>query len=179
MKQSLKIKQYLKNTLILNLLLIAIFFVFSNINCNSQIRVAVLPFQNMDGKIDKNIICYDLQDSVYKLLATKDPKKKYFTLVPSDSVETVLASMNLDPSNPQYVSDLWKAVKILNIKKVVMGNFNLQADKILLNGYIYDSKMKLADSKNQIRDIFKDEKTILESVEDIVNAILPALIPKN
>lgn len=144
----------------------------------SQIRVAVLPFQNMDGKIEKNMICYDLQDSVYKLLATKDTEHKYFYLVPSDSVETVLASLNLDPSNPQYTSDLWKAVKMLNIKKVVMGNFNLQADKILLNGYIYDTKMKLADANNQIRDIFKEENTVLESVNDIVNAILPALIPK-
>ncbi|MFY8160751.1 MAG: hypothetical protein ACOVNU_05425 [Candidatus Kapaibacteriota bacterium] len=144
----------------------------------SQIRVAVLPFQNMDGKIEKNMICYDLQDSVYKLLSTKDPEHKYFYLVQSDSVETVLASLNLDPSNPQYTSDLWKAVKLLNIKKVVMGNFNLQADKILLNGYIYDTKMKLADANNQIRDIFKEENTVLESVNDIVNAILPALIPK-
>ena len=59
-----------------------------------------------------------------------------------------------------------------------MGNFNLQADKILLNGYIYDTKMKLADANNQIRDIFKEENTVLESVNDIVNAILPALIPK-
>lgn len=144
----------------------------------SQVRVAVLPFQNMDGKIEKNIICYDLQDSVYKSLQTKDPEHKQFYLVPSDSVEIILANLNLDPSNPQYTSDLWKAVKLLNIKKVIMGNFNLQADKVLINGYIYDVRMKIADPVNQVRDIFKTEEQIFEAVEPIVNAVLPALMPK-
>ena len=57
---------------------ILIIFAINISNSKSQIRVAVLPFQNMDGKIEKNMICYDLQDSVYKLLSTKDPEHKYF-----------------------------------------------------------------------------------------------------
>lgn len=162
-------------TFFLTFLALNFMFVFG---AQAQVRVAVLPFQNMDGKIDKNIICYDLQDSVYKILLTKDPEHKYFQLVPADSVEDALAELNLDPSNPQYISDLWKAISKLNIKKVVMGNFNLQADKILINGYIYDVRMKLADPKNQIRNIFKTEEEVLQSAEEVTNAIIPALIPQ-
>lgn len=168
------------NTLKLkNLTLIFLFILFFNINTFSQVRIAVLPFQNMDGKIEKNIICYELQDSIFKKLKLIDPDSKYYYVVPADSVEDVLATLNLDPSNPQYTSDLWKAVKILNIKKVVSGNFNIQGEKILLNGYIFDARMKLADPKNQIRDIFKDEINVLEAVDLIVDSIIPAIKPND
>ena len=143
-----------------NLIILSLIIIFLNVNLLSQTRIAVLPFQNMDGKIEKNIICYELQDSIFKELKLLDVESKFYYVVPADSVEDVLATLNLDPSNPQYTSDLWKAVKILNIKKVISGNFNIQGNKILLNAYIYDAKMKLADPKNQIRDIFKDEDII-------------------
>lgn len=156
--------------------LVVIFSTFLSNSLFSQIRIAVLPFQNMDGKIEKNIHCYSMQDSVFKALKLKDPEGKFYTLVPADSVEDILASLNMDPSNPQYISDMWKAVKMLNIKKVVMGNFNIANDKFLINAYIYDAKMKLADPKNQIRDIFKSEDQILTCIDDIIKAIIPALI---
>lgn len=160
-----------------NLIILSLIIIFLNVNLLSQTRIAVLPFQNMDGKIEKNIICYELQDSIFKELKLLDVESKFYYVVPADSVEDVLATLNLDPSNPQYTSDLWKAVKILNIKKVISGNFNIQGNKILLNAYIYDAKMKLADPKNQIRDIFKDEDKFLESVDLIVKSILPAIKP--
>ncbi|MCX6147257.1 MAG: hypothetical protein NTW25_08410 [Candidatus Kapabacteria bacterium] len=160
-------------------ILILILLTFFSINLNSQVRIAVLPFKNMDGKMNKNIWCYNLQDTIYKELVKADPEKKSYIIVSPDSLEDELAKLNLDPSNPQYESDVWKAVANLKIKKVVMGNFNLRGEsRFLMNVYIFDAKMKLADSKNQIRDLFRDEKELYTTVPEIMNAILPGLIKK-
>lgn len=132
----------------------------------------------MYGKMEYNKYCYSLQDTVSKLLKVQSQNNQNFILVPSDSVEDVLASLNLDPGNPQYLSDLWKAVSLLKIKKVVMGNFDFKNGNLIVNGYIYDAKMKLADPTNQVKDLFKPENQVLETANDIVNAILPALIKK-
>jgi TolB-like protein len=142
----------------------------------SQTRIVVLPFQNMDGNLKFNIYSYKLQDSLFKALQQLDAVGKNFQLVPLDSVETILADMNLDPMNPQYATDLWKAVKILNVEKVVSGNFNYQAERFLINGYIIDVNTKLYDTANQARDIFKKEERILESISTIIKRISPALI---
>lgn len=141
----------------------------------SQTRVAVLPFQNMDGNIDYNILCYDLQESLTAALIDADDTGEEYYIVPADSVEMVLSELNLDPSNPQYKSDLWKAVQMLNIKKVVVGTFNKQSDKFLMNTYIYDVKMRMAYPNNQAKDIFKTREQILEAIPEIVSAIQPGL----
>ena len=141
----------------------------------SQTRVAVLPFQNMDGNIDYNILCYDLQEALTTALIEADETGQEYYIVPADSVEIVLSELNLDPSNPQYKSDLWKAVQLLNIKKVVLGTFNKQSDKFLMNTYIYDVKMRVAYPNNQAKDIFKTREQILEAIPEIVSAIQPGL----
>ncbi|PKL78524.1 MAG: hypothetical protein CVV25_11220 [Ignavibacteriae bacterium HGW-Ignavibacteriae-4] len=141
----------------------------------AQTRVAVLPFQNMDGNIDYNILCYDLQESLTTALIDADDSGEEYYIVPADSVEIVLSELNLDPSNPQYKSDLWKAVQMLNIKKVVVGTFNKQSDKFLINAYIYDVKMRMAYPNNQAKDIFKTREQILEAIPEIVSAIQPGL----
>jgi TolB-like protein len=142
----------------------------------SQTRIVVLPFANMDGNIKLNIYSYKLQDSLFKALQQFDPDGKNFQLVPLDSVEIILADLNLDPNNPQYQTDMWKAVKLLKVQKVVSGNFNLQAERFLINGYIIDVETKLYDKANQARDIFKKEERILEAVPTIIKRISPALI---
>lgn len=141
----------------------------------SQTRVAILPFQNMDGNIDYNVLCYDLQESLTNALIEADDSGKEYYIVPADSVEMVLSELNLDPSNPQFKSDLWKAVQMLNIKKVVVGTFNKQSDKFLINTYIYDVKMRMAYPNNQAKDIFKTREEILEAIPEIVAAIQPGL----
>ena len=153
-------------------LLFVIFFIAEN--SFSQLRIAVFPFQNMDGRMELNVWSYHLQDSLYKALKAKDPSGKYFSLVPSDSIEMIIAALNLDPTNPQYMSDMWKAAKMLNIKKIISGNFNIQVDKFLVNAYIYDVRTRLPDLNHQARDIFKIEKELFESVELIVKALFPA-----
>jgi len=72
---------------------------------------------------------------------------------------------------------LWKAVKKLNVEKVVMGNFNLQAERILINAYIYNVRTKLAVPTYQARDIFKPEESVMEAVPTIIKRISPALKP--
>lgn len=139
-------------------------------------RIAVLPFQNMDGLMELNIWCYKLQDSVAKALLEKDPNSEHYQIVPADSIDLLLADLNLDPTNPQYKTDMWKVVKSLNVEKVVTGNFNLQAKRILINAYIYDVATKLPDPHNQARDIFKKKTDVMEAVPRIIRKLLPGLI---
>ncbi|MDQ1266673.1 MAG: hypothetical protein QG635_1825 [Bacteroidota bacterium] len=154
-------------------LLITISILAGSSLLTAQNRVCVLPFQNKDGKIELNIWCYNLQDSVYKALKAADPEGKLFQLIPADSIEALLTEMNLDPTNPQYPSDMWKAVKMLNCQKVITGNFNIQAGKFLINAYVYNSRTKLAYPKHQARDIFKSPEEVYESIGIITESLLP------
>ncbi len=142
----------------------------------AQIRIVCLPFENMDGNQKYNIYCYQLQDSIDKSLRLEDPEGIHYTIVALDSVETLLAEMNIDPTNPQYPSDMLKAVKMLNVQKIISGNFNVHANRMLINGYIYDIETNLPDLKNQARDIFKKEEQIMEAVPIILRKILPGLM---
>ena len=148
---------------------------FTTLSLSAQTRIAVLPFENMDGKIEANIWSYDLQDSLATVLMYEDPNAENYYIVPADSIEMVLAELNLDPSNPQYKSDLWKAVDMLNIEKVVLGNFNIRSEKYLINAYIYSTKMRMAYPKHQAKDIFKTEENMYEAIGEIKDAILPGL----
>jgi hypothetical protein len=151
---------------------ILILSIFSIKSLTSKDRIAVLPFSNSDGKLEYQIHCYDLQDSLFKILETIESDK--FELVPVLEVESVIAELNIDPSNPQYQSDVWKACKILKANKVVTGTFNFEAGKFLLNAYIYDVRMKLPNPKYQAKDIFKDPENILGAVNEIFDNLKPA-----
>lgn len=141
-----------------------------------QVKIAVLPFQNMDGLLNYNIYSYKLQDSLFKALKNLDSTGQYFQLVPLEDIETVLSDLNLDPTNPQYPTDMWKAVETLGVKKVITGNFNVEAKRFLINAYIYDVETKLPNLKHQARNIFKKEKDILKAVRIIVKRLKPGLI---
>jgi len=156
--------------ILFTLLVLSIFTINSLI---SKDRVAILPFNNGDGKLENQIYCYDLQDSLYKMLETIESDK--FDLVPVLEVESVIAELNIDPSNPQYQSDVWKACKMLNANKVITGTFNFEAGKFLINAYIYDVRMKLPNPKYQAKDIFKDPENILGAIEEIFDSLKPAL----
>jgi TolB-like protein len=142
----------------------------------SQPKVVVLPFQNMDGHMDLNTICYEMQDSVFKAFEQKDQAKQYLDLIPLTDVEEVLFEMNLDPANPQYPSDMWKAVKKLGAQYVILGTFNVQANRILMNTYIYDVDLKLAYPDYQALDMFKPQENILENVPFILESLFPFFV---
>ena len=160
----------------------AIIIVFLALGCyklSAQERYAVLPFQNMEGKINLNVWSYKLQDSLQKAIYALDPEGKYIDVAPADSVEDLLAELNLDPTNPQYPSDMWKAVDMLNVEKVITGKFYVRAGKLLINAYIYDVKTKLRNPRYQAKNIFKDKESGLEAVNIIVKRLKPALVPEN
>jgi TolB-like protein len=141
----------------------------------AQTRVAVLPFQNMDGNIKYNVWSDRLADSVNTLLASKDPSHQHFIVVSIDSVRMLLAEMNLDPTHPEYASDMWKAAQKLGATTVVTGNFNIQNGNLLVNAYVYDTESRLANPTHQAKDLFKPEEMILTTVPVIVKRLLPAL----
>lgn len=162
--------------LILFLFILLFSGLFNSAKLQSQTRIAVLPFQNQEGKIDLNVWCYQLQDSLQKALIALDSEQKQFQLVPGDSIENLLAELNLDPTNPQYPSDMWKVVSSLNVEKVVSGNFYIRAEKLLINAYVYDVRTKLPDPKHQAKNIFKDVNDGLSAIEIIVHKLKPLLV---
>ncbi len=163
---------------LLTAIIISSVFILNYSGSYSQARIAVLPFENMDGNLELNVWCYDLRDSLSKALFALDPESEHYYIVPADSVEETIAELNLNPDNPQYKSDVIKAMKILKVKKVVSGNFIFRAENLLINGYIFDVRMRLHDPKHQARNIFKTEGKIFEAIPEIVKGIKGGLIKK-
>ncbi len=54
------------------LIIIAIIALGNFYLINAQPRIAVLPFKNLDGKLEYNEWCFNLQDSLAKSLKLKD-----------------------------------------------------------------------------------------------------------
>lgn len=159
------------------LILFAAFVSFASASLMAQQRIAVIPFTNADGKMDNNVLCYQFQDNLQKELAKLDSEGKYYKLVPADSIENLLAQLNIDPRNPQYESDLWRAVKMLNVQSVVTGNFSIQSDKIVVNAFVYNARTKMPNRKHQAIDIFKDKTQPMTAIPDIIDGLKPLLIP--
>ncbi len=130
-------------------------------------RLAFLPYKNMDGKAELNKWCYSLQDSLQKHFVGLDPESKTVQIVPYDTIEVVLSELNLDPSNPQFDSDMWKVVERLNVDYVISGNFVIQAERFLINTYIYDVEMKLPINTYQARDIFVPLDKVMAAIRPI------------
>ncbi len=151
--------------------LIIALFLTASVSGLSQMRVAFLPFQNSTGKIELNKWCYQLQDSLQKHFEALDPTGEKLQIVPFDSIEIILADMNIDPSNPQFASDMWKVVEALNAEYVVSGNFIIQAERFLVNTYIYDVSIKLPMASHQARDIFLPLDKILSGIRPIAKKL--------
>jgi TolB-like protein len=157
------------------LILFGITLLFSADFAFAQKRIAVLPFRNMDGNMALNQWCVRLSDSVATGLRQADSLHQFYTVVPQDSVAEVLASLNLDPMNPQYESDLWKAIAMLNVERAITGNFNIQYGKMLINAYNYDVQSKLPHPTSQAKNLFRTQDKTLEAVPVILNKLLPGL----
>ena len=130
-------------------------------------RVAFLPFTNQEGELELNVWCYDLQDSLQKRFAELDPEEKYYRIIPYEEIETILSDMNFDPANPQFASDMWKVVEQLNADYVISGNFVIEANRFLINTYIYDVSIKLPVTTHQARDIFVPLDKVMRSIVPI------------
>ncbi len=139
----------------------------------AQTRLAVLPFRNMDGDLRYNQWCYRFADSVAALLAAADTTQQHYVLVPRDSLELVLGELNLDPTTPQYDSDIWKAARLLGAEKVITGNFNLLPGKILLNAYLYDVRTQREEAA--ARNLYRAEAKADELSRIVVERLMPHL----
>lgn len=143
---------------------------------SAQIRVVVLPFRNMDGEISLNVWSYELADSLRATLLATDPSQTVFMMVDQDSVEAAISDLNLDPSNVQYESDVWRAMEKLNVQRVVQGNFFRRGERVLMNAYVYDVEFKMADPEFQAKDIYKTSTTYLTAVPTMAKKLYPALL---
>lgn len=153
----------------LSALLLALCCAYSS----AQPRIAVLPFRNMDGDLRYNLWCYRFADSIAALLERADTSEQSYYIIPRDSLELVLGELNLDPTTPQYDSDIWKAAQLLQARYVVTGNFNLLPGKILLNAYLYDVRTKLARATAQ--NLYRPESQADELAALVVQQLLPRL----
>ena len=144
----------------------------------AQVRVAVLPVRNMDGNLGLNSYCYSLADSLRSALAASPGQGTTFTVVPSDSIEAVLAELNLDPTSPQYESDLWKSVALLKCDYAVTGSFNMNAGRMLLNMYTYDVTTKLPNSIHAATNIFKAPEKIHQMIGVIKDKLIPGFVKR-
>ncbi len=160
---------------LVHLFVTAVVLIAAATSVAAQQRVAVLPFRNMDRDIQYNAWSIQLADSVYKALRQHENFGKDFVLIEPDSIEMAIADLNLDPTNPQYESDMWKAVRTLGATKAVQGNFQLRGDRVLINCYIYDMTSMLPDATNQAKDLYKSTTTFLETVRPIVKRIVAGL----
>ncbi len=143
----------------------------------AQTRIAVLAFRNMDGKIALNAMAVQLGDSLRATLEAADPKQEFFAVVPADSVEMAVSEVNLDPTNPQYESDVWKALRAMGIEKVVQGNFLTEGERVLMNAYVYDLETKMPDAA-QAKNVYKQRDAVLSAIPVIAKRLLPALKPQ-
>jgi TolB-like protein len=156
--------------------LLAIAFLALTSMASAQLRVAVLPFRNMDGAIKYNPWCQQLSDSLTKELLAIDPAQTKFMIIPADSIEMAISELNLDPTNPQYESDVWKAVKSLKADRVIQGNFFMQHERVLLNAYIFDPETKMSDPAHQAKNLYKSPETILEVIKPMARKLHPGLV---
>lgn len=154
-------------------IIIIFLFVTFGSSLFAQSRVAILPFRNMDGNMQFNKYNYSLQEELYKAFSEKDKDAKKMYIVPADTIEAALAGINLDPNNPQYQSDVWKVLESLNIKEAILATFNIQAERFLINCFIYDVKTKLPYLEFQAKDIFKSEKNVSDCIPVIVKRLYP------
>ena len=147
-------------------------------SASAQTRVAVLPFRNTHGSMEYNERSYQLADSINHALAVIAQQDPSFVIVPPDSVNEVLSGLNLDPTNPQYESDVWRAVEALHVDRVVTGTFNIKYGKIIMNTSVYDVRTKLADQSHESKSVYKAYDKTFEAIPTIVKAILPAVNKK-
>ncbi len=144
----------------------------------AQTRIAVLPFRNTHGSMEYNERSYQLADTINAVLTEISRTDESFVIVPPDSVQDVLSTLNLDPTNPQYESDVWRAVESLHVERVVTGSFNIKYGKIVMNTSVFDVTTKLADPSHEARSVYKAYDKTFEAIPVIIKAILPAVTKK-
>ena len=156
------------------LLVISIVFVSAFLQSFSQTIIAVLPFRNMDGNINLDMYSSKLSDSLYKEIE-KISSELGIKLIANEQVESAINSLKEGEAHPNYEATMWKAAELLGTHKVVSGTFNMQNDRLLVNAYIYDSKLRMQDPQNKAINLFKAPSAVFEVIPIIVRKLKPGL----
>ncbi|GBD04626.1 hypothetical protein HRbin20_00192 [bacterium HR20] len=157
------------------MLRVLIVLVACSIAAGAQVRVAVLPIKNLDGNMQLLTYSYAIADSLRGLLERHELHGKQFVVIPADSMEQALAEFNLDPSSPQFESDLWRAIAKLHCTYAITGSFEITGGRMVLNLYAYDVATKLADQTHAARNLFKAPEQIFDVLPIAVKRLVPAL----
>jgi len=152
------------------------FFLFSIVAIYPQMKIAILPFSNLDGNADYNIYCYDIQDSLTKAFEEADVDKKYINIVPLDVVNDAMSDLNLDANAPNFDGKKWEVLNVLECDRVISGTFRIVGERFVINSYIYYPETRISDQTFQAKDIFKKEDKILEAIPVIVKKLSKAFI---
>jgi TolB-like protein len=149
-------------------------------------RVAILPYQNMDGNLELNIWNYTMQEKLAEQLMERDPDEFNYKIISIDSIEMVLAQYNLDPNDPEYETDMWNAVKDLQAEYVITGNFIKSENRLIFNTNIIHVKYKLPLSKYKSKDISitipddidseQGKEAINSAIQKIVESVRPGIL---
>ena len=153
----------------------------------SQTRYAVLPFQNMEGKIDLNIWSYKLQDSLQKALMKLDPENKFMQIVPADSIEDALAEINLDPTkgaemkktrpcvvlSPDELNDFLETAIIAPLTST-RKKYKFRVNTIFQekNGAVALDQLRTVDKSRLIKKIGHLENKTIENIKEILKEML-------
>ena len=105
-----------------------------------------------------------------------DPAHERFYIIPQDSIDIALGELNLDPTNPQYQTDMWKAIKKMSANLVITGYFIVDGSEVIINAFIFDVKFKMPLPKYQARDVRVSKKNVLEAITEISEALLPGIL---
>lgn len=141
----------------------------------AQVRVAVLPIKNLDGNMQLLRYSYAIADSLRQLLQQHAEHGTRFTVIAADSMEQALAEFNLDPTSPQFESDLWRGIAKLHCNYAITGSFEITGGRMVLNLYVYDVSTKVADPTHAARNLFKAPERIFEVLPVAVKKLVPAL----
>lgn len=156
------------------LLVLSFVFFSSFLQSFAQTTIAVLPFRNMDGNINLDMYSSKLSDSLYKEIE-KISTELGIKLITNEQVEKAINSLKEGEAHPNYEATMWKAAELLGTNKVVSGTFNMQNDRLLVNAYIYDSKLRMQDPQNKAVNLFKAPAAVFEVIPIIVRKLKPGL----
>jgi hypothetical protein len=137
-------------------------------------KIAILPYSNLDGNFDLNQYCYQLQDSLTKAFDAIDPEHQKIVVIPVSTVNAALTAQGIDANTPTFDTDKWNIVPALQVDRIISGNFRITSKRFLINSYIYYPDNQMQDPDFRAKDIFKKEEAIFDAIPMIVRQLSKA-----
>lgn len=156
--------------------IIVLFLLISVTGAAAQDRIVVLPFTNLDGREELNKYCKMFQDSLITHFVKGDPDELNYRIVPPDSIQYMLDKIGTDHTKPSYQDDLWAVIEGLGCKRAVMGELNMNGEKIVVNVSVYDVEMRLPLPQHQIRNLFAPPSRLNKLFPRIAKKLRPGIL---